>query len=157
MKNKKGFTLIELLIALAILAILGAVAVPIYTGYMSGSAKSEAKANLQTLAMLLDTYYSDNAKYTPATTYPTTYTWQNNESGTVTTNDFCSGTGCTGGSNWLPSFQPKKATGGTAANYRYTLQVTSATAYTATAIPERGPVLNSGNLEITEAGAKAGW
>lgn len=150
MKNKKGFTLIEIIVALAILAILGAVAVPIYRGYMTGSAKSEAKSNLQTLSMLLDTYYSDNAKYAPAND---TYDWINDSSGTVTTNEF---------SSWLPSFQPKKATGGAAANYDYTLVTTTtsttADTYTATAAPRSGTVVaGSGNLTITQNGTKTGW
>lgn len=148
MNNKNGFTLIELLIVVALLAILSSVAIPIYNNYMSASAKSEAKANLQTLAMLLETYYTDNAKYAPAATFPTTYTWQNDNNGNVITDDF---------SLWLPSFQPKKSVSGTVANYRYNLKVTSNTAYTATAIPERGPVAGTGNLTINESGTKTGW
>ncbi|MBI5683012.1 MAG: prepilin-type N-terminal cleavage/methylation domain-containing protein [Deltaproteobacteria bacterium] len=148
MKRYKGFTLIELLVVIALLAILASVAIPIYSSYMSASAKSEAKSNLQTLSMLLETYYTDNGKYSPASSFPTTYTWQNDSSGNVTTNGF---------SSWLTSFQPKKSVSGAVANYRYNLNATSNTAYTATAVPERGSVQGTANLTINESGTKTGW
>ncbi len=120
---------------------------------LRGSAKSEAKSNLQVLLMLLDTYYSDNAKYAPSAG---TYTWSNDASGTITEG------GPFNFSTWLPSFQPKRATGGTAANYNYSLTVATVTStadsFTATASPRSGTVVaNSGDLTINKAGAKTGW
>lgn len=150
MKKNKGFTLIELLIALAILAILGAVAVPIYRGYMAGSAKSEAKSNLQTLSMLLEIYYTDKAKYAPA---DGTYNWQE-----PATNNFSNTFPC-GGTGFLPSFCPRKATGGTQANYDYQLVVGgSGTTYTATATGRSGTIAAGSTLTIDQAGTKGvGW
>ncbi|HBO84711.1 MAG: hypothetical protein A2073_00425 [Deltaproteobacteria bacterium GWC2_42_11] len=147
MKKKNGFSLIELLITLVILAVLGAVAIPIYTGYITGSARSEAKSNLQTISLLLETYFADNNRYAQVgDAIPATYNWVNDDAGTVTTDNFAA---------WLPSFQPQKATGGQAANYNYQLVIASATTYTATATGVRGPV-NGDSLTINQAGNKTG-
>lgn len=45
-KNSKGFTLIELMITVAILGILGAIAAPMYAGYVQKTSRSDATAAL---------------------------------------------------------------------------------------------------------------
>jgi type IV pilus assembly protein PilE len=45
--NKKGLTLIELLIVIVIVAILAAIAVPMYTGYMVRARRADAKTSLE--------------------------------------------------------------------------------------------------------------
>lgn len=45
--NKKGFTLAELLVVIAILAILIAIAVPIFTGVLDDAEKTVTDANLR--------------------------------------------------------------------------------------------------------------
>jgi type IV pilus assembly protein PilE len=47
--NKKGLTLIELLIVMVIVAILAAIAVPMYTGYMTRARRADAKTALEQL------------------------------------------------------------------------------------------------------------
>ena len=47
--NKKGITLIELLIVMVIVAILAAIAVPMYTGYMTRARRADAKTALEQL------------------------------------------------------------------------------------------------------------
>lgn len=49
-KAQKGFTLVELLVVVLILAILMAVALPLYLGAIQSSEKTTARANMQTIA-----------------------------------------------------------------------------------------------------------
>ncbi|WP_353571709.1 type IV pilin protein [Candidatus Albibeggiatoa sp. nov. BB20] len=62
-KPSKGFTLIELMIAVAIMAILVAIAVPNYTSYLVKSRRADAKTSLMTIAQLQETYFADNNSY----------------------------------------------------------------------------------------------
>ena len=49
-RNRKGFTLIELLVVVLILAILMAVALPLYLSAVADSQKKVCRANMQTIA-----------------------------------------------------------------------------------------------------------
>ncbi|MCW3095372.1 MAG: hypothetical protein JWL77_990 [Chthonomonadaceae bacterium] len=49
-RNRKGFTLIELLVVVLILAILMAVALPLYLSAVADSQRKTCRANLQTIA-----------------------------------------------------------------------------------------------------------
>lgn len=71
MESRRGFTLVELMIVVAILGILSAIAVPMYKGYITGAKKTEAKTNLETLRLLEEQYYADNARYTGAVAHST--------------------------------------------------------------------------------------
>ncbi|MFU8856872.1 MAG: type IV pilin protein [Deferrisomatales bacterium] len=64
--TRRGFTLVELMIVVAILGILAAIAVPMYRGYISTSKMAEAKANLETIRLLQEQYYTDNRAYVAA-------------------------------------------------------------------------------------------
>ena len=63
--SKKGYALIELLIVLAIIGILGGIAVPLYLGQQRKAAFSEAKANLEAIRLLEEQYRSEFARYAP--------------------------------------------------------------------------------------------
>lgn len=64
-KNKNGFTLIELLITISILAILVAIAVPVYIGQQRKAAMTEAISNLQQLRLLEEQFFAENGRYAP--------------------------------------------------------------------------------------------
>src|SRR2546425_7954693 len=49
-RNRKGFTLIELLIVILVLAILMAVALPLYLAAVADSQVKTCRANMQTIA-----------------------------------------------------------------------------------------------------------
>lgn len=63
MGKKTGFTLIELLIALAIMAIVSAIAVPLYTSYSHRTFRNEAQADLLNCAQGLERFASINFTY----------------------------------------------------------------------------------------------
>lgn len=80
--RRAGFTLIELLIVVAIVAILVAIAVPMYRDYVIRSNRADAIISLAELANLQEKYFSDEFTYTtslddlsyPATTPNDLYT-----------------------------------------------------------------------------------
>jgi prepilin-type N-terminal cleavage/methylation domain-containing protein len=61
----KGFTLIELIIVIAIIAILAAIAIPAYVGQQKRAARTEAYTNLETLRLLEEQFFAENACYEP--------------------------------------------------------------------------------------------
>ncbi|GAB3214707.1 pilin [Pseudaeromonas pectinilytica] len=87
MKKQTGFTLIELMIVVAIVAILAAIALPAYQDY---TAKAKATATLR---------MADSAKTAVAVCFQTTSTL----------------TGCTEGSNNVPTIGTEKGTAGSKA------------------------------------------
>lgn len=61
-KKKKGFTLLELLVVLAILAILIAIAIPVYKGQKEKAAITAHNANVRVLETAVESYRQDNGK-----------------------------------------------------------------------------------------------
>lgn len=62
-RTNSGFTLIELMVALAIMAIIAAIAMPIYTQYSNRTYRSEAQADLLNCAQALERLASVNFTY----------------------------------------------------------------------------------------------
>jgi len=62
-KEPKGFTLIELLIVMAILAIIGTIALPVYLGYVQEARIHAALQNSEPLHLALESYFLDNSTY----------------------------------------------------------------------------------------------
>ena len=61
--TQTGFTLIELLISVAIVALLAAVAVPAYTGYVEKARRSDATTGLTKIAAELERCYTQFSEY----------------------------------------------------------------------------------------------
>jgi len=59
-----GFTLIELMIAVAVIAILAAVAIPAYQDSMIKSRRSDGMATLSSAVSRMEQYFMDNKSYT---------------------------------------------------------------------------------------------
>jgi type IV pilus assembly protein PilE len=59
----QGFTLIELMIAVAIVVILGAVAVPQYSAYVTRGRIPDATSTLASRAVQAEQYFQDNRTY----------------------------------------------------------------------------------------------
>lgn len=59
-KKKKGFTLLELLVVLAILAILIAIAIPVYNTQKEKAARTAHNANVRVLETAVESYKQDN-------------------------------------------------------------------------------------------------
>jgi len=70
-RKARGFTLIELMIAVAIVAILAAIAVPSYNEHIRKSRRAQAKADLVEYAGLAERHFTVNNAYT-GFTLPTT-------------------------------------------------------------------------------------
>ena len=66
-QDEKGFTLIELLVVILIIGILAAIALPAFLNQRAKAQDSEAKSSVRTAQTAMETYYTDNQKYTGAT------------------------------------------------------------------------------------------
>lgn len=60
----KGFSLIELVVAMAIVGIIAAIAIPSYQGSMRKAIRSDAKAALMDLAARQERFFTENNSYT---------------------------------------------------------------------------------------------
>lgn len=66
MKNHyktSGFTLIELVITVAIIAVVSAIAIPAYNGYIETARMTEAKNNIAALKLAEEEFFLENNTY----------------------------------------------------------------------------------------------
>jgi type IV pilus assembly protein PilE len=120
----RGFTLIELLVALAIMAIISAVAVPIYQEYSVRTQRTNAEKDLMMCAQSMERLASATFTYAGHV--------GGGDTGAVTAN-IC-----------LPS----------TTMYSIVVTAANANAFTIRATPTSGPVMGNGILEIDASGAQ---
>ncbi len=58
-----GFTLLELMVALAIVAILTSLSIPMYTEYIEKARIVRAIAEIKIISQVIDAYHTDNSMY----------------------------------------------------------------------------------------------
>ena len=59
-RRTRGFTLIEMMIAVVVIALLGAVALPAYQRSVAKARRADAKAALSTAAQMMERYSTEN-------------------------------------------------------------------------------------------------
>ena len=128
MSTHKGFTLLELMIAIVVVAILAAVAIPNYQSYMIKTRRGTATACLLEMSQLMERFHTANMSY------------EKDKDG----NDFT-----------LPAMQCSNDLAG---HYAFALTTRTARAYTLSATPQgaqssRDPS-SCGILTIDQAGTK---
>ncbi|MFH1723786.1 MAG: type II secretion system protein [Elusimicrobiota bacterium] len=64
-KRARAFTLVELMIVIAILGILGSIAIPKFADLIRKSNEGKTKGNLGAIRSALNIYYADNEGYYP--------------------------------------------------------------------------------------------
>ena len=132
----RGFTLVELMIALVIMALIGAISLPLYTEHVDSTRRSDGKSALMQMSAAMHRFKTENDTFV--------------------------GTVDAGGSP-IASFFPDEAPfDGRTALYDLTAAVT-ATTFTLTATPKAtGTLAGDGAMTLTHTGVKtwngnAGW
>lgn len=81
--NNKAFTLIELLIVISIIAIISALLFVSFTQLQKNARDTQRKSDLQTVASVLQRFYSDNSHF-PNSTAAGLITYDTSDCGTAT-------------------------------------------------------------------------
>ncbi len=110
-KKNKGFTITELVITMAIIGILSAIIIPMYTNHIRRARRSDAKVALEDVRAMEEQFRAENGSYTTDRQQLVSFGWPTD-----------------GGGNFIEY---------DAGDYRITL-VGDASSFTATATPRAG-------------------
>lgn len=66
-RGDKGFTLVELLVVVAIIGILVAIAIPVYSNYQKNAANKAAASDVRNAVIAVSQCYDETGKYAAAT------------------------------------------------------------------------------------------
>lgn len=69
-KSAGGYTLVELMITAAVIAMLAAIAIPSYNGYIDSSKHGAALTNAELMQPFVDNYFYENGTYLAGTYDP---------------------------------------------------------------------------------------
>ncbi|CAD6874081.1 type IV pilin protein [Methylomonas fluvii] len=134
-QTQTGVTLVELMIAVAIVGILAAVALPSYQDSMRKSRRTDVKAVLLGLSNAMERRFTETNSYCDASS-----------TGTAAT-----GCGTATGDTGTPSIYTIPT--GTAGFYTVTISAASSSSYTLSATPT-GAQTGNGILELTNTGVR---
>jgi len=74
-KKNKGFTITELVITMAIIGILSAIIIPMYTNHIRRARRSDAKVALEDVRAMEEQYRAENGSYTQTRQQLVSFGW----------------------------------------------------------------------------------
>lgn len=72
-QSQAAFTLVELMVVVAIIGVLSAIAIPLFSSHQLRTKSSEGKVNLGAIRVAEEIYFSESGTYLAATAQPTSY------------------------------------------------------------------------------------
>ena len=127
--SSAGFTLLELMVAVIILAILAAIAMPMYSNYITKAKARSAQSDLVALSVVMESLYQRNLKYVDS-------------AGEQTVSDYFTTNSMTG--SWQPS----------ADTFDYKLTVTTTT-YSLKAVGSSGGRNDGCEITLTNTNSRS--